>query len=61
MRLQKIPLQILGEFVDWSGADIEVKFRKVPVKKVYAQKVPAQIPIGEVPACSGTEVPVQIS
>ena len=41
MRFRRVPLQILGEV---SGADIEVRFWKVPVQKVFAQKVPVQIP-----------------
>ena len=34
MRFRGIPMQILADVVDGSGADIEVRFRKAPVQKV---------------------------
>ena len=43
-RFRRIPLQILDDVVDGSGADTEVRFRKVPVQKVLARKVPVQVP-----------------
>ena len=49
MKFQRVLLPILSEVPEGSGADAEVKFRKVPV----------QIHIGEVPEASGADAEVR--
>ena len=42
MRFRRGPVQSVGGVPERPGADTEVRFRKVPVQKVLAQKVPVQ-------------------